>query len=379
MPKRRADDTPRMIMTDHRIQRHPPAERICWLKGRSPRQTTIAVRSCRIILRRFHQPPRTRCIVVSRRWGSEIISPLACRNWRAKSKSRSRSNPSSTSCWVTPGGIPVKAGGRCRLPGSSSPASGFREGIARTGGRAWPMPEGRRLPRRYCRKRFNLRQRTRKPGTATESSISPWDAYRTRSTKFAKLSTLDPTLPEKSRRLAEILANAGKPDAPKPPCATPCASTRMMTMPGILLPAFSPKRARLAEAMFHFERAIRLRPTSAPHLYDYALALARADRFDEAQERAEASVRVDPNWRKRMNCSAVFSSGNRNWPRRSREYRRALVLRPEVARVHLRLGTVLAQQGKNPDAAQHLREAARDSDPAIAQQATRALERLGAR
>ena len=51
------------------------------------------------------------------------------------------------------------------------------------------------------------------------------------------------------------------------------------------LPAgFSPKRARSPKHMYDFERAIRLRPGSAPHLYDYALALARADRFDEAQD-----------------------------------------------------------------------------------------------
>ena len=53
------------------------------------------------------------------------------------------------------------------------------------------------------------------------------------------------------------------------------------------------EKGEIAEAMYDFERAIRLRPGSAPHLYDYALALARADRFDEAQERAEAALRAD--------------------------------------------------------------------------------------
>jgi Tfp pilus assembly protein PilF len=63
----------------------------------------------------------------------------------------------------------------------------------------------------------------------------------------------------------------------------------------------------------------------------------------------------------------------------AREYQRALALRPDVARLHLRLGNVLALQGNGADAAQHLREAAGGSDPAIAQQAARALERLGVR
>ena len=55
------------------------------------------------------------------------------------------------------------------------------------------------------------------------------------------------------------------------------------------------EKGAMPEAIYDFERAVRLRPGYAPYLYDFALALVRADRFDEAQRRAEEALRADPN------------------------------------------------------------------------------------
>ena len=49
---------------------------------------------------------RTRCTAPWRRWGWETMSRPACRNWRARSKSRSPARPSSTSCSAMPGRAP---------------------------------------------------------------------------------------------------------------------------------------------------------------------------------------------------------------------------------------------------------------------------------
>ena len=105
------------------------------------------------------------------------------------------------------------------------------------------------------------------------------------------------------------------------------------------------EKGEIAEAMYDFERAIRLRPGSAPHLYDYALALARADRFDEAQERVEAAVRADANLAEAHELLGGLFERKRQLPEAAREYRRALELQPDLSRVHLRLGNVLAAQG----------------------------------
>ena len=80
-----------------------------------------------------------------------------------------------------------------------------------------------------------------------------------------------------------------------------------------------------------------------------------------------------------MNCWAVFSRRKRQLPEAAREYRRALALRPDSSRAHLRLGNVLAAQGDVAGATEHLREAARSGDAAIAQQAAQALRQIGAR
>jgi len=64
-------------------------------------------------------------------------------------------------------------------------------------------------------------------------------------------------------------------------------------------------------------------------------------------------------------------------PEAAREYRRTVELRPDSKRAHLRLGNILAAQGDVAGATEHLREAAKSSDAAIAQQASQALRQIG--
>ncbi len=197
--------------------------------------------------------------------------------------------------------------------------------------------------------------------------------------KLRKAIDLDPSLPEKSRRLAEALLLIGDLDA-----ALAVLSDALKTDPydedawdlagRILLEKGQPDRA-----MFHFERAIKLRPGSAPHLFDYALALARAGRLDDAQQRAEAAVKFQPDFADAHELLGGIFEQKRQMPLATAEYRRTLELKPEASRTHLRLGVVLAAQGDRAGAEQHLREAAKARDAATAQQATRLLQQLPAR
>ncbi|MES1257540.1 MAG: tetratricopeptide repeat protein, partial [Acidobacteriota bacterium] len=139
------------------------------------------------------------------------------------------------------------------------------------------------------------------------------------------------------------------------------------------------EKGEIPEAVYDFERAIRLRPHSAPHLYDFALALARAGRFDEARQNAEAALRAEEKFADGHELLGGLFERERRWPQAAAAYRRALELRPEPARTHFRLGTVLAAQGDVAGAAEQLREAAKGSDAPIAQQAARALQQLGVR
>jgi len=136
-------------------------------------------------------------------------------------------------------------------------------------------------------------------------------------------------------------------------------------------------KGQMAEALEDLEKATRLHPGFGPHLYDYALALIQVNRFDEAQESVEAALRADANLPAAHILRGELLARKRELPEAAGEYRRALELRPDFSRAHLDLATVLAAQGDMPGAVEHLREAAKGSDQATAQAATRALQQLG--
>ena len=197
--------------------------------------------------------------------------------------------------------------------------------------------------------------------------------------KIRQAIALDPSLPEQSRSLGEVLAKAGQPDraltALREALRTDPYDDAAWDLAGRVLT----EKGEMPEAFYDFEKAIRLRPGYGPHLHDYALALVRADRFDEAQERAEAAVKSDPSLADAHELLGGLYARKRQLPEAAREYRRTLELRPDSSGAHLRLGNVLAAQGDIAGASEHLRIAAGSRDRAIAQQATEALRRIGAR
>lgn len=138
-------------------------------------------------------------------------------------------------------------------------------------------------------------------------------------------------------------------------------------------------KGEMAEALQALEKATQLRPGFGPWLYDYALALSQVSRFDEAQASVEAALRADFDIPEAHVMRGELLARKRQFPEAAREYQRALELRPDFSRAHLDLATVLIAQEDTPRAVQHLREAAKGSDAAVAQAATRALQKLGER
>jgi tetratricopeptide (TPR) repeat protein len=189
--------------------------------------------------------------------------------------------------------------------------------------------------------------------------------------RIQKAIALDPWLPDQSRRLAELTrSEAALRDALRTDPFDDAAwdvGGRIMT-----------EKGEFAEAFFDFERAIKLHPYGR-YLYDYALGLVRAGRFDDAQDKAEMSMRADSSLVEVHELLGGLHTRKKELPEAAREYAAALALRPDLARVHLRLGMVLASAGDREGAAVHLREAARGNDAAIAQQAAQALRDIGIR
>jgi tetratricopeptide (TPR) repeat protein len=378
MPKRRADDTPRMIMTDHRIQRRPPSGDLLAEKPEPPVDDYHGE-----IVPYYPSPlPQTAENALYRGVAQVGLGNNLATGLPQLAREIEKQKPRESEFYIVLGDAWRNTGKQTEAIAAYQEAvrlnprsvRGLRALAAALLDAGQPAPAAGALRRA-------IELAPADPETWYRYGILDSTVGRISDAldKVRKAIALDPTLPEKSRRLAEILMNAGKPDDAQLALRDALRIDPYDDDAWDLAARIFVEKGQVAEALFHFERAIRLRPASSPHLYDYALALARVNRFDEAEQRAEAALRADPNSAAAHELLGGLFERKPQLPEAAREYQRALALRPDVARLHLRLGNVLALQGNAADAAQHLREAARGSDPAIAQQATRALERLGAR
>jgi cytochrome c-type biogenesis protein CcmH/NrfG len=187
--------------------------------------------------------------------------------------------------------------------------------------------------------------------------------------KIQKAIQLDPWLPDQSRRLAELTRSEA---ALKDALRTDPFDDAAWDLGGRILA----EKGTFADATFYFERAIKLHP-SGQYLYDYALALARADRFTEAQNQAEKALRADSTLAEAHDLLGGLHARKNELSEAARQYAAALSLKPNLAGVHLRLGSVLAAEGDKEGAAVHFRQAANGNDAAVARQAVQSLRDLG--
>jgi tetratricopeptide (TPR) repeat protein len=189
--------------------------------------------------------------------------------------------------------------------------------------------------------------------------------------RIQKAITLDPWLPDQSRRLAEVSHSEA---ALKDALRTDPFDDAAWDLGGRIMA----EKGEFRDAFFDFERAIKLYP-SGQYLYDYALALVRADRFDDAQKQTQLALRADAGLVEAHELLGGLYARKQELPEAAQEYAAALALKPDLARAQLRLGTVLAAEGDKEGAAAHFREAAKGNDAAVARQAAQALRDMGFR
>lgn len=188
--------------------------------------------------------------------------------------------------------------------------------------------------------------------------------------RIEKAISLDPSLPNQSRRLAEIThSEATLRDALR----TDPFDDAAWDLGGRILA----EKGDFSDSFFDFERAIKLHPYGR-YLYDYALALVRDGRFDDAQSQAEIAVRADSSLAEAHELLGGLHERKKELADAKDQYEAALQLQPSLARVQLRLGRVLAAQGDRDGALSHFREAAKSNDVGIARQALQGLRELGA-
>ena len=344
MPKRRAEDTPRMVMTDHLIQRRPPAGNLLAdLHERSPEDyrgevvpyypSPFPKTGEHALYRAVAQvglgnnveaglPELAREIEKQKPREAEFYIVLGDA-WKNTGKPREAIAAYESAVRLRPDSVRALRALAAALQdsGASSQASEILK-------RALPLAPSD--PETLFR--FGILDSTQ--GRVTEAID-----------KIQKAITLDPSLPEKSRKLAEVLLKAGQRDRAQAAIREALRIDPYDEDAWDLSGRILAEKGEVAEAMYDFERAIRLRPGSAPHLYDYALALARADRFDEARERVEAALRADANLAEAHELLGGLFEKKRQWAEAAAEYRRVLELQPGLSRVHVRLENVLRQPG----------------------------------
>ena len=107
--------------------------------------------------------------------------------------------------------------------------------------------------------------------------------------KIRKAIALDPMLPEQSFDLAEVLVKAGHREAEQVALREALRVDPYDAAASNLQVRLLSEKDEMPEAIYGFEKAIRLRRREGSYLYDYALVLARLNRLDEAFQPAPRS------------------------------------------------------------------------------------------
>lgn len=381
MPKRRTDDVVHAVMTDHKIQRRPPARDL--LAELPERHPTAAEEYHGEVVPYYPKAlPRTGEYPLYR-----AVAQVALRNNLQQgiadlTREVTRVPPRDSEFYMALGDARQSSGKPQEAVAAYEQALRLRLDFPRG---LLSLASALKGAGQTPRAEAILKRATQ----IAPASPAAWFQYGTVDyalgrieeaiKKMEKGIALDPELPGEHTGLAELLVATGKANRAE---AALQEALRIDPYDGT---AYNLKgrvlagKGELAESLYNFEMATRLRPGYGPHLYDYGLALLAMNRFDDAQVSAEAALQASPEMAEAHELLGGLLARKRLLPQAAREYAEALRLRPGFDRAHLDLASVLAAQGDMPGAIQHLREAAGGRDPRVAQEAAAALQRLGQR
>jgi tetratricopeptide (TPR) repeat protein len=197
--------------------------------------------------------------------------------------------------------------------------------------------------------------------------------------KLKKALSLDPDLAEGYFNLANLSIQTGRAQEAEPALMTALSIDPYDAASYDLLGQVMAMKRDLPASLYNFGKATQLRPTYAPYLYDDALALIQAGRYDEAKTQVLAAIHANSEYAEAHEILGALYVREKQTAEAVKEYQKALAIRPDMNRVHLNLGLLLYSQGDKSGAITHLRQAASDSNAAVAGPAAQALEKIGAR
>jgi predicted CXXCH cytochrome family protein len=186
---------------------------------------------------------------------------------------------------------------------------------------------------------------------------------------FRKSIALDPEFADSRNNLGVVLAETGQ--VPEAETQFRAALSIRPTLPGAhaYLAFLSANRGDFAEAIWHFERA----GDAAPDQLNYGITLARMNRLAEARTHVERSLQADAGQPLAHDVLGGLLEAQGKIPEAVSQYREAIRLRPDFGKAHLDLGAVLARKGDRAGAASEFRIAQSDPDPQIRERAAAGL------
>ncbi len=193
---------------------------------------------------------------------------------------------------------------------------------------------------------------------------------------FKQALTLDPEMPEAHNGAGIAVAQLGDPTAAE-------AEFREAVR---VLPNYGEAHGNLAnilawkqdlrQAGYEFEQAVRLDPADIAARLNYGSLLNSLRNFPEAQVQIEAALRLNPNLAEAHDVLGTLLERKGQVDAALHEYSEAVRLRPDLSHAQLDLGGVLANKGDKIAAAEHLRLAAKSTDPNLRDLALRLLKEL---
>ena len=133
------------------------------------------------------------------------------------------------------------------------------------------------------------------------------------------------------------------------------------------------------QAAFYFARSVKLKPNDAEVRTNYSVTLASLNQWDEARQQIEAAVKADPKSADAHNFKGTLLEQAGNHADALREFLEAIRLRPDFGMGRIHAARILAARGDRTAAEQQLRQAATSADDNVRRQAAQALRQLGAR
>jgi predicted CXXCH cytochrome family protein len=367
MPKRRTEDVVHVVMTDHLIQRRPPPDALAPLAERHP----MEAEEYRGEVVPYESPASALYLALAQVAMKNNLSAGVVQLDRLLAR-----QPQAEPEWYLQLGQAWLSAGQPRKAAAAyQRASSLRPQSVRT---LEALAQALRAAGETARAIDTLRQAIR----VDPSEASAWRQLGTLTSAIEPLEkaiTLDPDLPGAYATLASIQAGTGQREQAQQTLRKALCLDPYDAAAWDLAGRSSAEKGNFPEAFFNFEKANYYRPNFAPYLYDYGVALSSAGQFDRSQEMADGSLRADPNLAEAHVLRGRLWFAKRELLAAAAEYREALRLRPDFARVRLDLASTLASAGEMEQAVEVLREAARSSDPEVAKLAADALGRLGRR